>query len=109
MPLTNRLEAMDEDESSDMEEEESNTKPGVPDLDDLFQVGQYVRARVLAVHAPGSSASITGLENTRDQVVKASKRVELTLVPEKVNEGVQKGDLKSGFVSDKFIPSHLGC
>lgn len=39
-----------------------------------------------------------------DENVRASRRVELSLEPEKVNEGIAKGDLKAGFVSEYLFP-----
>lgn len=86
------------DEGSDNEE----TKEGVPELSDMFAVGQYVRAVVTAVHAPGAT-DISGIGKSRDDIIKASKRVELSLVPERVNSGVQKSDLKAGFVSSQYF------
>lgn len=82
------------------EEEEEETKPmkdPIPELGDLFKVGQYVRAVVSTVHAPGAT-DVSGIGRSRDDITKASKRVELSLLPELVNSGVQKSDLKSGFV-----------
>ena len=84
-------------ESDDEEEETQPTKDPIPELADLFRVGQYVRAVVSTVHAPGAT-DISGIGRSRDDITKASKRVELSLLPERVNSGVQKSDLKSGFV-----------
>lgn len=86
----------DEDEQNDEEETESGV-PRVPDLSDIFQVGQYVRAVVTAVHAAGST-DMSGIGKSRDELARASRRVELSLIPERVNAGIQKSDLKLGFV-----------
>ena len=43
---------------------------------------------------------VIGLGRSRDEVVKGSCRVNLSLIPEEVNVGVQKSDLRSSFVSD---------
>lgn len=97
--LTSLLENMDEDEqeaSSDNEEANSNSR--IPELQDIFRTGQYVRAVVTAVHAPGST-DVSGVGKSRDDVARASRRVELSLLPERVNSGVQKSDLTAGFVS----------
>ncbi|KAF8633036.1 hypothetical protein AX15_001626 [Amanita polypyramis BW_CC] len=113
---TNMLEHMEElhegerlDEESDVESESddnegSSTNIRYPELSDMFSAGQYVRAIVMAVHAPGSS-SISGLEKSRDELVKASKRVELSLSPEKVNADVQKSDLRTGFTLTTTVKS----
>lgn len=104
--LTKLLETMDEDEEeepiSEEEDEDAETqkpKSKVPELFEIFQPGQYIRAVVTAVHAAGST-DVSGMGRPRDEVQKASRRVELSLEPEKVNAGVVKADLSSGFVSD---------
>lgn len=113
---TNMLERMDEvhendqsdDEKSDNEagndeeEEELSTNLKYPELSDMFRIGQFIRAVVTAVHAPGAS-NIPGLEKSRDELVKASRRVELSLSPEKVNEGVPKSDLRPSFAREHFF------
>jgi rRNA biogenesis protein RRP5 len=83
-------------EGDDEEEEDRQPKLQVPELSDMFKVGQYVRAVVSAVHPPGASDT-SGIGRSRDEASRASKRVELCLIPERVNFGVQKSDLKSGF------------
>ena len=94
--LTRILEAMEEDEELSEAEPDGEQKR-VPDLFEIFNPGQYVRAVVTAVHAAGST-NVTGIGRTRDETVKASRRVELSLSPDKVNDGVRKGDLRQGFV-----------
>jgi rRNA biogenesis protein RRP5 len=59
---------------------------------------------VSAVHAPGTT-DVSGVGKSRDENIKASKRVELSLIPERVNTGVQKSDLKQGFV--RRLVSHI--
>lgn len=109
---TNVLERMEEvhenaqsdDEKLDNEagsdEEEDNLQ--YPELSDMFRVGQFIRAVVTAVHAPGAS-NIPGLEKSRDELVKASRRVELSLSPGKVNDGVPKSDLRTNFAREGFF------
>lgn len=108
--LTNILETMGEDEppSDDDDasgDEEENKMSRVPDLFNIFTPGQYVRAVVTAVHAAGSTDAL-GIEKTRDETVKASRRVELSLSPDKVNNGVLTGDLHAGFVSRLCISTY---
>jgi rRNA biogenesis protein RRP5 len=97
--LTNLLEAMEDGEGSDQDDESGMESriPELPELTEIFRPGQYVRAMVTAVHAPGST-NVDGIGRARDETAKASRRVELSLVPEKVNNGVQKCDLQPGFV-----------
>jgi rRNA biogenesis protein RRP5 len=92
--LTALLEATEERGDTSATDDEDD----LPDLSELFCVGQYIRAVVTAVHAPGTTgAAETG--KRRDDVVKPSRRVELSIVPGKINAGVHKSDLRSGFVS----------
>jgi rRNA biogenesis protein RRP5 len=102
VPLTNisaqfsaMLEKIDEDKDSDKEDEEEEETSA--ELSDIFTAGQYVRATVVDVHA-ANTTDILGLSKSRDDVVRASRRVELSLSPDKVNAGVQKADLNPGFV-----------
>ncbi|GJE87565.1 U3 snoRNP-associated protein Rrp5 [Phanerochaete sordida] len=107
--LTQLLESMDEDEPEDDsdasdDEEGTSMRRRVPELHEIFRPGQYVRAVVTAVHAAGSTDT-TGFSRTRDESHKASRRVELSLFPEKVNEGVAKADLKAGFACSAAVKS----
>ncbi|PCH33915.1 nucleic acid-binding protein [Wolfiporia cocos MD-104 SS10] len=103
--FTSLLEAMDEDEDApNPNDEEGTSKPRVPDLFQIFHPGQYVRAVVSAVHPPGATDP-SGLGRARDEVQKASRRVELSLRPEKVNDGVAKADFRSGFTLSAAVKS----
>ncbi|KZT75076.1 hypothetical protein DAEQUDRAFT_807332 [Daedalea quercina L-15889] len=107
--LTAMLEAMDEDDAmsasdDDEDEAEGASKPRVPDLSQIFHIGQYIRAVVSAVHAPGTTDP-TGLSRARDEIQKASRRVELSLIPSKVNERVPKADLRTGFTLTAVVRS----
>jgi rRNA biogenesis protein RRP5 len=97
--FTNILETMEEDENREsvQEDDEDGLGSRIPELTEIFHLGQYVRTMVTAVHAPGS-ADMSGIGRARDEAAKASRRVELSLVPEKVNSGVQISDLRGGFV-----------
>lgn len=94
-----KLDQSDEESEAGEEEEESQ----VPSLADIFAVGQYVRAVVTAVNVAGTTSEHSGLSRSRDDTVRASRRVELSLTPEKLNEGVQEADLKQGFVSSSTL------
>ena len=99
--LENLGEHPDELEDTDGEEDENERArvPHIPDLHEMFREGQYVRSVVTTIHAPGSTnASV--IATSRDELVKSSRRVELTLLPDHVNAGVQISDLKGGFVRD---------
>ncbi|GAA5875823.1 hypothetical protein JCM1840_003525 [Sporobolomyces johnsonii] len=108
IPITNlspeftaRLEAAGEDSSDDSESEseeedsdddEPSSKSHLPGLPSLFKEGQWVAAAVVASKPADSKLKLGGREG--DETVRSSRRVELSLEPEKVNEGVAKGDLK---------------
>lgn len=98
--FTSALESMDADDDSDEGADVGMSR--LPDLLDLFRPGQYLRCVVVAAHATGSTKTGTG--RARDDVEKASRRVELSLIPEQVNQGVVKTDLKTGFVSTDSAP-----
>jgi len=95
--LLERFDARDDDINVD-ESDEDKEELQAPDIFAMFRVGQYVRTVVMDVHPAGVS-DVNAFRKSRDNLVKASKRVELSLVPEKVNAGVQKADLRGGFVS----------
>ena len=106
--FTSALESMDADDELPSDEEVEGVDAGtsrVPDLFDLFQPGQYIRCVVVATQATGATKTAAGAGRARDDVEKVSRRVELSLIPEQVNQGVVKTDLKSGFVSIDYVHS----
>jgi rRNA biogenesis protein RRP5 len=110
--LTARLEAMQDADiassagSEDEAEEEEGPGKAAPELFELFRVGQYVRAVVSTIHAPGTTSDAAGLgQRARDDAEKSSRRVELSLVPERVNSGVAKADLKPKFTISAAVQS----
>ncbi|KAF9527766.1 hypothetical protein CPB83DRAFT_376457 [Crepidotus variabilis] len=106
--LLERMDAQDLPSEAEEEEEEdtedTKMRSAVPELSDIFHVGQYVRAVVSAVHLPGTT-DVSGVGKARDEVSRASRRVELALLPDRVNSGVQKSDLKAGFTLTGAIKS----
>jgi rRNA biogenesis protein RRP5 len=101
--LTSSLESADLDNEPPSDEEGADTDAKasrLPDLFDLFRPGQYLRCIVVASHAAGTTKAGAGTGRSRDEVEKYSRRVELGLIPEMVNQGVVKTDLKPGFVSN---------
>ncbi|KAI0027317.1 nucleic acid-binding protein [Vararia minispora EC-137] len=105
--LTKSLETMDVDsENEDNEDEDQATS--IPDLHDLYQLGQYVRCIVTTVHIAGTTEGSI-VRRSKDDIERASWRVELSLSPELVNEGVSKADIRPGFsltASVKSIEDH---
>ena len=100
--LTELLEDAGQDEfeesESEADDEIHHRKSHVPDLFEIFHEGQYIRSVVTAVHSHGA-ADVSAVSKTRDDVARTSQRVELSLLPEKVNAGVQKSDLRPDFAS----------
>ena len=100
--LTALLEKVSEsaDEEGDEEGDEDDTKSQrkIPDLADIFSPGQYLRAVVTDVHAPGTTDNF-GIGRPKDDSQRVSRRVELSIEPHKVNSGVAVKDLTPGFVS----------
>lgn len=105
--FTKRLEEDFEDSSDEDEEEESEagsdagqgSSDKIPNLSQMFNVGQYLRASVVNVTSGKGAAQLStfGANNKRgNEEWKASRRCELTLEPSKVNAGVTKNDLKPG-------------
>ena len=93
--LTARLESMGQNDSDADDSDEDSGAPGVPDLSDIFRPGQYVTAIVSVVHASGTTVDSM---LKRGGIDRSSQRVELSLVPEEVNEPVVKRDLGTGMV-----------
>ncbi|KAH0838161.1 hypothetical protein J3R83DRAFT_6412 [Lanmaoa asiatica] len=94
--LTERLESTNDIEGGELDDDTSESSTQVPDLTNLFYVGQYVRAVVISAHTPGAT-DVAGLGRVRDDAIKASRRIELSLIPAKVNTGVRKVDLGVGY------------
>ncbi|KAI5476893.1 hypothetical protein MNV49_007065 [Pseudohyphozyma bogoriensis] len=108
IPITNispeftaRLEAADEeDDSSD--EESDDEESTVPTLAGLFKEGDWI-STVVVDQKEDWKTRTGGREG--DENVRASRRVELSAEPEKVNEGIAKGDLRAGFTLTASIKS----
>ncbi|KAI0830546.1 U3 snoRNP-associated protein Rrp5 [Trametes gibbosa] len=103
--FTHILDSMDDADVQSSDEDGEDASPSrVSDLSDIFKPGQYVRAVVSAVNAPGST-DVTGLGRARDEVQRSSRRVELSLVPEKVNERIAKTDIRAGLILSAAVKS----
>jgi len=109
---TKRLEASADDSASDDSDDDSDDEDGaaskrLPELPSLFKEGDWVSGVVVATKSADARTKLGGREG--DENVRASRRVELSLEPEKVNEGVARGDLKTGFTivaSVKSVEDH---
>lgn len=69
----------------------------IPELDDLFKPGQFLAAVVIAVHSRAGIHQIR--ENSKDELLRASQRVELSTIPSLVNDSITPEHLINGAVS----------
>ena len=105
--LTERIEKLpeegdsedSEDESEDQAESPEAAAKRIPELQDIFRVGQYVRTIVCAVHAAGTTASNTNLVKPKNETDRGSRRIVLSTVPKEMNGGLSEKDLVAGYVS----------
>ncbi|GMK53480.1 hypothetical protein CspeluHIS016_0100660 [Cutaneotrichosporon spelunceum] len=82
----------EDDEDVEMEDDEEG---GAPELQELFAPGQYVAARVLNAFPTASQAFVA--QYPVSETTRLAARIELTLIPEKINGDVAKADLTEGF------------
>lgn len=85
-----------ETSSSSSSHGESEDEGEAPDLTELFQPGQYYTAKVLNLF-PTASQSFAS-QYPPSETNKLAARVEMTLVPEKVNSEIAKADLVGGYM-----------
>ncbi|PWN54434.1 nucleic acid-binding protein [Violaceomyces palustris] len=85
----------DEGEGEGEEDRQRSNQNRVPELREIFRVGQWIRASVLAVHSAGVTKG-TGAGREGGEYEKESRRVVLTMAPQVVNEGVSVSDLLPG-------------
>jgi len=80
---------------SNDDERDDDEESGAPDLATLFAPGQYFPAQVLNLFPTASQSFIS--QYPVSETTRLAARVEMTLMPEKVNSEVVKADLNSGF------------
>jgi rRNA biogenesis protein RRP5 len=111
--LTERIEKLpDEEDSSDEEEvpeeEEGSSEVAakrIPELRDIFRIGQYVQSIVTAVHAAGATAPNSDLGKPKNETDRGSRRIVLSTVPNEVNREVSGKDLVAGYVGAARSPA----
>lgn len=111
--FTSRLEKAAEYSDEDNDSEESGSEDGeasterkkkdAPELRDLYHVGQWVIATVASIHTSAPSKSDRGREG--GEYEHESRKVELTLEPSLVNEGITSSDLTPGYLLPMTIKS----
>ena len=82
---------MAKSEAEPVDDEEASA----PDLAAIFTPGQYFPAKVLSLYPTVSQSFISQYPIT--ETTRLAARVEMTLVPEKVNAEVAKADLAKGY------------
>lgn len=80
---------------NDEEEEDDSEKQSAPELSQLFTPGQYFPACVLNAFLTASQSFISQYPVT--ETTRLAARLEMTLMPEKVNAEVAKADVEKGF------------
>lgn len=93
--LNAEMENDDEDKEDDEEDEDEDEDKSAPELVDIFTPGQYVAAKVVNLFPTASQSFIA--QYPVSETTKLAARVELTLVPEKLNSEIAKADLTTGF------------
>lgn len=99
--LTDRLTKGEKEDDEDMEidanAEEEEEDSETPELAQLYQPGQYVSG-IVTQNFPSESSNkaFLGMYTPTEQTRLAS-RIEMSLRPEKVNEGVMKADVATGY------------
>ncbi|WFC98207.1 rRNA biogenesis protein rrp5 [Malassezia yamatoensis] len=103
--LTQRLQdALDEDEMAgnpDLPDHDATP----PELRDIYTVGQWVVATVETVLPPNSRRQ-WGMGREGGEYERESQRVQLSMDPSEVNDGLRVGDLSEGFLLPATITSH---
>lgn len=92
-----------ETSSSTGSQAESDDETEAPDLTELFEPGQYYTAKVLKTY-PTASQSFAS-QYPPSETNKLAARVEMTLVPEKVNSEIVKADLIGGYMISGEVAS----
>ena len=90
--LLHKEEASSASDNEDDEDEES----GAPDLATLFTPGQYLPAKVLNLYPTASQTFIS--QYPISETTRLAARVEMTVMPEKINAEVVKADIGNGFL-----------
>lgn len=92
--------AQESDDDDDDDESDEDEESDLPELDDWFKPGQLLTAAVVNIKSADlNKKSLTGSRKEKiDEAVRWSRRLELSLDPVRVNEGVKKEDLVHGLV-----------
>lgn len=116
--LTERIDKLSDEEDSADEEEASEEELAevaakrIPELQEIFRVGQYVHTIVTTVHAAGATAPNADLGKPKNATDRGSRRIVLSTVPREVNKEISRKDLVVGYVGaarSPTCPSHSEC
>ncbi|EIM20729.1 hypothetical protein E3Q22_03362 [Wallemia mellicola] len=92
--FTQRLDSAMNDDSDDGKSVSDDGNEDLPELDELFQVGQWLRATVLHVHKDSNTGRV---KKEGEEIIKASRKLELSIDPRSVNDGLTQKDLEKDF------------
>ncbi|WFD37443.1 rRNA biogenesis protein rrp5 [Malassezia japonica] len=101
--LTDRLQKALDEEDVDDDLPEHDQSP--PELRDIYKVGQWVLASVENVAAPNAKRQ-WGMGREGGEYERESQRVQFSMDPRIVNEGVSVSDLGDGYLLPATITSH---
>ena len=94
--LTTLLSTEEDTKSTSEAGSDSDDTVAAPDLGTLFIPGQYVTAKVLTVYPTASQSFISQYPVT--ETTRLAARLEMTLVPEKVNSEIATAELGKGYL-----------
>ncbi|OZJ06201.1 hypothetical protein BZG36_00854, partial [Bifiguratus adelaidae] len=97
--LVEKAAAADEDEDMEDEDQDMDSETALPDLKALFHVGQWVRCIILELDDGKKGGG------AMDKEQKSKKRIELSLKPNLVNNGVAAKDLIPGMTLSATVVS----
>lgn len=84
-----------DDEDEDMDSDSDESSPKLPQLREMFRVGQFVRCRITGVKMEDVQGKLRAI-------------IELSMRPASVNQDVPKVDLTEGVVSSSSSSSNSG-
>lgn len=90
--LTSILESQNDDSDEEMEDSEDSKSNTLPNLSDLFQVGQFIKTTVVSTTSPFGGAA-------------EKRHVELTVDPSQVNADLNKEDFAPGMAVQGSVSS----
>jgi rRNA biogenesis protein RRP5 len=95
----------DSDEEGSDSGSEASTSKRIPTLADMYQVGEFVTAAVANIKTADASRRALSGPKKADEEYRMSRRVELSLDPGTLHEGIRKTDLVPGLTLSAAVQS----